>query len=161
MINFQPLLYHWDLYLGFLRVCPSNHVLLKISILLRARSLLCWMNKQQWIEPAQSAALLAEKSAPVGITPEEEFLKERLFEEVDGIWTQQKENESMQCVIRSFYILIMFLLKVSRTKFPDLRYASENTCKQYQSGSRIIWGEEDVWIRGREWSGWYHSVMRH
>ena len=84
-----------------------------------------------------AAALLAEKSAVVGITPAEELLTERLFEDVGRIWTQQKENESMRCVIRSFNRLIMFLLKASRAKFPDLRYAG-NACKQYQSGSRII-----------------------
>lgn len=73
---------------------------------------------------------MAEKSAAVGITPDEELLTERLFDEVGEIWTQQKENESMRCVIRSLNRLIMFLLKTSRTKFPDMRYAPEIACKQ-------------------------------
>ena len=68
-----------------------------------------------------AAALLAEKSAAVGITPNEEREAERLFEEVAGIWTQQKENESMRCVIRSYNRMITYFLKTSRTKFPDLR----------------------------------------
>ena len=69
-----------------------------------------------------AAALLAEKSAAVGITTDEDREVERLFEEVAEIWSQQKENESMRCVIRSYNRMITYFLKTSRTKFPDLRY---------------------------------------
>ncbi|XP_068691646.1 uncharacterized protein [Montipora foliosa] len=79
------------------------------------------LNEETAVNRYNAAALLAEKSAAVGLTSDEEHLAERLFQEVAGIWAQQKENESKRCVIRSMNRLIMFLLKTSRTKFPDLR----------------------------------------
>lgn len=82
---------------------------------------LAFLNEETAVNRYNAAALLAEKAAAVGITPDEELLTERLFDEVGGIWTQQEENESMRCVIRSLNRLIMFLLKTSRTKFPDMR----------------------------------------
>ena len=71
------------------------------------------------------AALLAEKSAAVGITTDEGREAERLFEEVAEIWRQQKENESMRDVIRSYNRMITFFLQTSRTRFPDLRYVQK------------------------------------
>lgn len=68
-----------------------------------------------------AAALLAEKSAAVGLTADEEQKAERLFEEVAEIWAQQKENDSMRCVIRGYNRMIMYFLKTSRARFPDLR----------------------------------------
>ncbi|XP_068741172.1 uncharacterized protein [Montipora capricornis] len=79
------------------------------------------LNEETAVNRYNAAALLAERSAAVGLTSDEEHLAERLFEEVAGIWAEQKENESKRCVIRSMNRLIMFLLKTSRTKFPDLR----------------------------------------
>ena len=73
-----------------------------------------------------AAALLAEKSAAVGLTADEEQKAERLFEEVAEIWAQQKENDSMRCVIRGYNRMIMYFLKTSRARFPDLRYV--RTC---------------------------------
>ena len=80
------------------------------------------LSEETAVNRYNQAALLAEKSAAVGITPEEERKVERLFEEVPGIWTQQKDNESMRCVIRSFNRMITYFLKTSRTTFPDLGY---------------------------------------
>jgi len=79
------------------------------------------LSEETAVNRYNAAALLAEKSAAVGLTPNEESEAERLFEEVAGIWTQQKENESMRCVIRSYNRMITYFLKTSRTKFPDLR----------------------------------------
>lgn len=79
------------------------------------------LNEETAVNCYNAAALLAEKSAAVGITPAEELLAERLFEEACGFWIQQKENESMRCVNRTLNRLILFLLKASRTKFPDMR----------------------------------------
>lgn len=81
-----------------------------------------FLSEESAVNRYNAAALLAEKSAAVGITTEEERCAERMFQEVPGIWSQQKENESMRCVIRSFNRMITYFLRTSRTKFPDLRY---------------------------------------
>ena len=65
---------------------------------------------------------MAEKSATFDLTPEEEQEVERLFEEVAGIWSQQRENETLRCVIRSYNRMITYFLKTSRSAFPDLRF---------------------------------------
>ena len=65
---------------------------------------------------------MAEKSATFDLTPEEEREVERLFEEVAGIWSQQRENETLRCVIRSYNRMITYFLKTSRSAFPDLRF---------------------------------------
>ena len=67
------------------------------------------------------AALLAEKSAVVGITIEEAREVERLFEDVVRIWAQQQDNGSMRCINRMNISRINYHLKSTRTKFPDLR----------------------------------------
>ncbi|XP_020612936.1 uncharacterized protein LOC110051255 isoform X1 [Orbicella faveolata] len=66
------------------------------------------------------AALLAEKSAAVGITTEEAREVERLFEDVVRIWAHQQENGSMRCINRMNIRRISYHLKSSRPKFPDL-----------------------------------------
>jgi len=73
------------------------------------------------------AALLAEKSAAVGITIEEAREVERLFEDVVRIWAQQQENGSMRCINRMNIRRISYHLKSSRPKFPDLKYVKSNS----------------------------------
>ena len=68
---------------------------------------------------------MAEKSATFDLTPEEERECERLIEEVAGIWSHQRENETLRCVMRSYNRMIFFFLKTSRSAFPDLRFVSD------------------------------------
>ena len=70
------------------------------------------------------AALLAEKSAAVGITTEEAREVERLFEGVVRIWAHQQDNGSMRCINRMNIRRISYHLKASRPKFPDLKYVN-------------------------------------
>ena len=80
------------------------------------------LNEENAVNRYNAAALLAEKSADVGLTDEEGQKAERLFEEVAEIGSQMKENDSMRCVIRGYNRMIMYFLKTSRARFPDLRY---------------------------------------
>ena len=73
------------------------------------------------------AALLAEKSAAIGITSEEAREFERLCEDVVRIWTNQQDNGSMRCINRMSIRKINYHLKTTRTKFPDLRYANNES----------------------------------
>ena len=50
------------------------------------------------------AALLAEKSAAVGIPTEEAREVERLFEDVVRIWAQQQENGSLDILTHCLFI---------------------------------------------------------
>jgi len=79
------------------------------------------LSEETAVNRYNAAALLAEKSADVGITADEEINAQRLFEEVAGFWSQLKENESMmRYVIRSHNRMTTYFLKTSRTRFPDL-----------------------------------------
>jgi len=81
------------------------------------------LNEETAVHRYNSAALLAEISADVGITADEEKNAERLFEEVPGYWSQLNENEGMmRCVIRTYNRMVSYFLKTSRTRFPDLGY---------------------------------------
>ena len=80
------------------------------------------MSEETAVNRYNAAALMAEKSATFDLTPEEEREVERLFEEVAGIWSQQRENETLRCVIRSYNRMITYFLKTSRSAFPDLRF---------------------------------------
>ena len=68
---------------------------------------------------------MAEKSATFDLTPEEERECEKLIEEVAGIWSHQRENETLRCVMRSYNRMIFFFLKTSRSAFPDLRFVAD------------------------------------
>ena len=80
------------------------------------------MGEETAVNKYNMAALLAEKSAAVGITTEENREVEQLFEDVVRIWTQQEDNGSIRCIMRSNIRRINYHLKTTRTKFPDLRY---------------------------------------
>lgn len=81
------------------------------------------LSEETAVNRYNATALLAEKSADVGITADEEINVQRLFEEVAGFWSQLKENESMmRYVIRSHNRMTTYFLKTSRTRFPDLGY---------------------------------------
>jgi len=81
------------------------------------------LSEETAVHRYNAAALLAEKSADVGITADEGIDAERLFEEVARFWSQLKDNEGMmRCVIRSHNRMVSYFLKTSRTRFPDLGY---------------------------------------
>lgn len=104
-----------------------------------------FLNEETAVNRYNEAALLAEKSAAFGITTEERREAERLFEEVAEIWRQQKENESMRDVIRSYNRMITFFLKTSRTKFPDLRYVQNFTATVWILRANVIFLIRSEW----------------
>ena len=82
-----------------------------------------FLSEENAVNRYNAAALLAEKSADVGLTADEERNAERLFEKSAEIWSQQEENtERIRGVIMVYNRMIVYYLKTSRTRFPDLRY---------------------------------------
>lgn len=90
-----------------------------------------FLSEENAVNRYNAAALLAEKSAVVALTAEEERNAERLFEEVAEIWSQQEGNDNLRFVIRGYNRMIMYFLKTSRTRFPDLRYVQQ----EYESSN--------------------------
>ena len=84
------------------------------------------MSEETAVNRYNTAALMVEKSTTRDLTPEEEREVERLFEEVAGIWSQQRENETLRCVIRSYNRMITYFLNTSHSAFPDLRFVPLN-----------------------------------
>ena len=82
------------------------------------------LSEETAVNRYNAAALIVEQSATRDLTLEEEREVERLFEEVAGICSQQRENETLRCVIRSYNRMITYLLKTSHSAFPDLRFVS-------------------------------------
>ena len=83
-----------------------------------------FLSEETAVNRYNAAALIVEQSATRDLTPEEEREVERLFEEVAGICSQQRENGTLRCVIRSYNRMITYLLKTSHSAFPDLRFVS-------------------------------------
>ena len=72
------------------------------------------------------AALYAQKAAHCGLTSEEYKLTEESFEEAIRMYRLHEENgpKKIRNIIRTSNRQILFYLKGSRSKFPNLKYVN-------------------------------------
>ena len=73
------------------------------------------VNQYNW------AALLSEKAAKLSLTSAEQTDAEYHFENVLLHWSQQKENDTNRCPMRTQIRNINFNLRTSRESHPDER----------------------------------------
>ena len=72
------------------------------------------------------AALYAQKAAHSGLTSEEHEMAVKSFEEANRMYRIHEENgpKKIRNIIRTSNRQIMFLLKGSRSEFPEIKYVN-------------------------------------